>query len=367
VAQINDLEAVMKNLKKAICSVVCVLSLTSLVMAADTGYSASWSDWTHDEHVLPELYVRSRCVQDPANPKKAHWELQFKDIGDALVEVHGKGFKYNVASNEEAGSAQIKVKSCAALPEVKMGGSVPSKGYQYNLLLKDGALSVQPRERNDWGGWLMAGMMGAAMASSAMAANQAQAAQLRAQEQAQQQAAAAARAEQFAELQARTQAENAAFEQRVAAQRAAQLSQERAQLAAQEAANQRAAQQAAQTAQNRTGGNSSYTGVAPSGYANGSSTLAPQPKDLSISQNYVDQPCNNGSTTAHFELTNASYSNAQMTVEFDYQTGGVAYTFSEVHNLGPRSTNDYTRTIPCGGEPQLSDFGKSYILSFQFF
>ena len=361
----------MNSLRKAISSFFCVLSVASLVVAADTPEdAASWSDWTHDEHVLPELYVRTRCLPDPKNPKKAHWELQFKDIGDALVEVHGKGFKYNVASNEEAGSAQIKAKSCAALPELKMGGSVPSKGYQYSLLLKDGTLSVQPREQSDWGGWLMVGMMGAAMASSAMAPNQAQAApaaQLRAQEQAQQQAAAAARAAQFAELQARTQAENAAFEQRVAAQRATQLAQERAQLAAQEAANQRTAQQAAQTAQNRTGGNSSYTGVAPSGYASGSSTPAPQPKDLSISQNYVDQPCNSGSTTAHFELTNASYSNAQMTVEFDYQTGGVSYTFSEVHNLGPRSTNDYARTIPCGAEPQLSDFGKSYILSFQFF
>lgn len=356
----------MKNSTKIFASLFSLLSFASVANAGDTSASASWSDWTHDDKVLPELYVRSRCVQDEKNPKKVLWQLEFKDIGDALVEVKGGGFKYEVAAYDQAGDAQVKAKTCSAMPEIKMDGRVPSKGYAYKIDFKDGSLTVKPQEhhQHDWGSWLAAGMMGMAAVSGTMAANDAQLAQVRAQEQAQQQAAAMARAQQMAQLEAQTAAQNAAYEQRVAAERAARAAQLQAQLAAQQAAQQRAAQAAAQSAQSRSTSNS---GNAFSAQAPGSSTPQPQPKDLSISQNYVDQPCNNGSTNAHFQLTNASYSNGQMTVEFDYQTGGVTYSFTEVHNLNPRSTNDYTRAIPCGPEAQLSDFGRSSILGFQFF
>ena len=358
----------MKNCMKILTSVLCLMSLTGLASADGTSGTGSWSDWKHDDRVLQELYVRSRCTQDPVSPKKGIWEIQFKDIGDSLVEVKGKDFKYDIPAHyQSAGSAQIVTKSCSKMPEVKMDGGVPSKGYGYKLTYKDGSLAVKPHEKVDWGSWISAGMMGAAAAAGTAAENDAKIADIRAQQQAEQQAAAQARALQLAQMQAAQEQAQAAATERAAAQRLAQeAAQLQAQEAAQQAANQRAAQAAAQAERSRSSSNASNTN---SGFAPGSnsSTPNPQPSDLGIPQNYVDS-CNNGQTLAHFELSNASYSNAQMVVEFDYQIGGVTSSFTETHNLRPRSTNDYSHTIPCGGEPQLSDFGgRSNIVQFQFY
>jgi hypothetical protein len=361
----------MTNFKKIFTSFICLTSLACFANAGDTQESASWSEWTHDGKVLPELYLRTRCVQDPASPKKAVWEIQFKDVGDALVEVKGKGWVYDIPARDEAGAAQVEAKSCSKLPEVKMDGGVPAKGYGYKITFKDGALTIKPHDKHhvDWGGWLTAGMMGMAAVSGTMAQNNAQMAEIRAQQQAQQQAAAAARAQQLAQLQAAQQAQMAA-QQAAAAQRAAQAAQVQAQLAAQRAAaDQRAvqsAQAAAQAARGRSSSNSG--GYSGSGSRSGASTPQPQAGDLSISQNYVDNYCDNGTTVAHYQLTNESYSNAQMTVQFEYQTGGVISSFTTTRNLRPRSSNDYSQTIQCGGERQLSDFGgRSYIRQWQFF
>jgi hypothetical protein len=357
----------MTNIKKIFISLFCLTFLVCLADAADKSESASWSDWTHDQHVLPELYLRSRCVQDPANSKKAVLEVQFRDVGDSLVEVKDKDWKYDVPAHYQVGTAQVPAKSCAKLPELKMDGSVPVKGYGYKITYKDGTLTVKPHDHHhiDWAGWATAGLMGAAAMSDTMAQNNAQMAEIRAQQQAQLQAAAAARAEQLAQMQAQQQAQAARAEQ-AAAQRAAQAAQQaqiaaqQAQVAAQQAANQRAAQAASQSAQNHPANSG--------GFMPGSSTPQPRPSDLSISQNYTDNSCNNGSILAHFQLSNNSYSNANMTVRFDYQVGGVTTSFTETHNIGPRTSNDYSRTIQCGGDPQLSDFGgRSYILQFQFY
>jgi hypothetical protein len=196
----------MRNFKKLFTSVFCLVSLTAGMAKADNYTKGEeWSEWKHDDRVLPELYLRSRCTPDPANPKKAIWEIQFKDIGDALVEVRGKDFKYDIPSHDEsAGSAQVATKSCSKMPELKIDGSVPSKGYGYKLTFKDGALTVKPHDHHkvDWGGWLTAGMMGAAEVTGTMAQNSAKMEEVRAQQQAQQQAAAQARALQLAQWQA---------------------------------------------------------------------------------------------------------------------------------------------------------------------
>jgi len=355
--------------KKIFTCLCCLMFLVCMADAGDKSESSSWSDWTHDQHVLPELYLRSRCVQDPANSKKAVWEIQFQDVGDSLVEVKDKEWKFDIPAHNQVGIAQVSAKSCAKLPELKMDGSVPVKGYDYKLTYKDGTLTVKPHEHHhvDWAGWATAGLMGAAAMSDTMAQNNAQLAEIRAQQQAQQQAAAAARAEQLAQMQAAQQQAQAARAEQAAAQRAAQAAQQaqiaaqQAQIAAQQAANQRATKAAAQAPQKNPASNSSANIPGPS-------TPQARPSDLSISQNYTDNSCNNGAIAAHFQLDNASYSNAQMVVRFDYQVGGITTSFTETHNLGPRTSNDYTRTIQCGGDPQLSDFGgRSYILQFQFY
>jgi len=216
----------MKNFTKIFTSVFCLMSLTGLANADGTSGGGLWSEWKHDDHVLPELYVRSRCTQDPANSKKAIWEIEFKDVGDALVEVKAKDFKYDIpAHDESAGAAQVATKSCSKTPEVKMDGSVPAKGYGYKLTYKDGNLTVKPQDDHkvDWGGWITAGMMGAAAATGTMAENNAKMAEIRAQQQAQQQAAAQARAAQLAQLQAaQLQAQAAQLQAQAAAARQAQ-------------------------------------------------------------------------------------------------------------------------------------------------
>jgi hypothetical protein len=157
----------------------------------------------------------------------------------------------------------------------------------------------------------------------------------------------------------------AEFEQQRAAQEQAAAARAE-QAAAQRAAQQQAQLEAQQAASRSSDGHpASNSGSAYSGPT--SSSPQPQPGDLSISLNYVDSVCNNGVTLAHYQLSNGSYSNAQMTVEFEYQTGGVTSSFTETHNMGPRSSNDYSHQIPCGGQTLLSDYGNSNILQWQFY
>jgi hypothetical protein len=361
----------MTNLNRIFASLFCLVSLVSMANASGSPEAGPWSNWIHDEHVLPELYLRSRCVQDPTNAKKALWEIQFDDVGSALVEVKGKDWKYEVPSNQQVGPAHVEAKNCSKPLELKMDGRVPVKNYDYKLTYKDQTLTVKPHEHVDWGSWVTAGIMGAAAMTQTMAQNDAQIAEIQAQQQAEQQAAAQARALQVAQLQAAyaqqraaQQQAQAALAEQAAAQRAAQAAQQQSQLAAQQAANQRAAQ-ATTASQSAYRDSVSNSGSAYSGSR--SSSPQPQPRDLSISQNYTDNFCNNGVTVAHYQLSNDSYSNAQMTVELDYQVGGVTTSFTETHTIGPRTSNDYSRQIQCG-DPQLSDFGgRSTILQFQFY
>src|SRR5579863_171959 len=142
----------MTNIQKIFICLFCLMFLACLADAGDKSESTSWSDWTHDQHVLPELYLRSRCVQDPANSKKAVLEIQFRDIGDALVQVKDKDWNYAIPAHDQVGTAQVAAKSCSKLPELKMVGSVPVKGYDYKLTYKDGTLTVKPNEHHhiDW-------------------------------------------------------------------------------------------------------------------------------------------------------------------------------------------------------------------------
>jgi hypothetical protein len=127
----------------------------------DDKADARWSSWTHDDKILPELYVRSRCTKDPDNGKKSRWEIQFSDIGSSLVRVKDKDWKFDVRPQEQAGNARIETKSCSKPLDLKMDGSVPSKGYAYKLTYKRGTLTVKPHEPVDWMGYALAGMAGA--------------------------------------------------------------------------------------------------------------------------------------------------------------------------------------------------------------
>jgi hypothetical protein len=355
------------NFKRIFASLFCLVSLVCLANASDTPDSGSWSNWIHDEHVLPELYLRSRCVQDPTNAKKALWEIQFEDVGSALVEVKGKDWKYEVPPNQQVGTAHFQAKNCSKPQELKMDGRVPVKNYDYKLTYKDRTLTVKPHEHVDWGGWITAGMMAGAAMTQTMAQNDAQIAEVRAQQQAEQQAAAQARALQAAQLQA-TYAQQRAAQQQVQAQQAAQ---QQAQLVAQQAAQQQAQLVAQQAASRASGGSSRNSGGdepvptnGPAGSSN--STPAPNPQDLSItSVSVLDLTA----CQIRYTVDNASYVGAYVDVQIDVRDNGVeTHTVFHHDYIGPRSSYEFGKSMNCGSNTgdALNNYANTNIVGYQF-
>jgi DNA segregation ATPase FtsK/SpoIIIE-like protein len=321
--------------------------------------------WTADEKTYPDLQILAECHQKDA--KHFQWDVTARSTKDWTIQIKDKGKALEIEPMGSVELTPVDVKSCEKPLQFKMDARRKGDNEHYALEYKDGKIVARDKQATDWSGWAMAFAMAGTTVMETQAANDAQLAQVRAQEQ----AAAQARALQqqqmraaFLQERAAQEQANAAYEEQVQAQRAAQAAQQAQRAAQQAEAQQAAAQRAAgasQSARSTPVSNPGYGYSAPA-----ASTPAAQPSDLSISQNYVDNYCNNGVTTAHYQLTNASYHNASVSMELDYQTGGVQTSFVDNRSVGPRSSNDYTREIQCGPETQLSDYGRSNIVGFQF-
>lgn len=338
--------------------------------------SAAWSSWAQPslgKNNGEAFWFRSACTQ---NGGSASW----------LVELgSGQGMDFTVTDEKNSNlgtvppggklTVTLASSNCKKQPKVVAtgteddgDGSPVTKVFTY----KNGEAKAK-MESGEKHSWLSTFADVAMQVGTQMQANQEALQAVRAQA-AEENAARLAAAEQAAQ-----QAQFVA--QQAAAQRAAQLQAAAAQqAAAQRAAAQQAAAQAAalqnayanrptlnHPAQPKPQGVSVNVNACLAGPACGSSLPAGSGSDVSISQNYVDPGSQNGVTLAHYQLSNGSYQNLAMTITMSYQTGGVRSSFSESHRIAPRSSNDYTRQIPCTDNIDLSDYGNSNVDSFQFY
>jgi hypothetical protein len=147
------------------------VSLFVVLLAATLGVSrasaqssddSDWTDWAHDQNVLSDLSVRSRCVQDPDNAKKSRWELEFFDGGSSPLQVKGKGWSFEVPAGEQIGTGIVPVKNCSKALELKLDAGASARHYDYKAEYKAGVLKVHRRVHTDWMGLIAAGMEGAA-------------------------------------------------------------------------------------------------------------------------------------------------------------------------------------------------------------
>jgi hypothetical protein len=150
---------------------VVALSLFAMFLAvtleaskagAQSSDNSDWKDWAHDQNVLSDLSVRSRCVQDPDNTKKSRGEFEFFDGGSSPLQVKGKGWSFEVPAGEQIGTGVVPVKSCSKALELKLDAGESTRHFDYKAEYKAGVLKVKRRGHTDWMGLIAAGMEGAA-------------------------------------------------------------------------------------------------------------------------------------------------------------------------------------------------------------